>query len=692
MAVRYVDYKDGDSNGAGDSFANRRRRLAGLVYEAFDEIRIMRTPPPIQADDVTASWGGTTLQFVEITCDTPLVEIIGPTIDEEPTLIQGVGEGGSWSLHETGLTYDPNDTTTFKQGTGSLKISLQEDYSGLSDTRLILSTNVTEIDLSAFERISFWMKFSQVFSSGLGISIAMYDDTVENDHGTGVFLGVSALSEITPGQWIPYTVDNGSPLPSVVKSIGVVLTCDSSPQEIDLWIDGVVAVRATGEGPSLRSLVGPTSTGPWFPLGDMRPDWLMLSQSPFSDNNNTSSVLYYYGGSIPEGSLYFREPCDVLDGADTLPHLNEIDVPIGSVTVRGGYDTTDMTTQETDTWLDFVRHPSGGVTFEGSTHHVTVQDLFVVNSHTAGFTLQPTTGNMDSSVFDNVGAIGCIDGLVFDDVVRTTFNNVILSHHDRHGMIMTAAGCTFSDVTVTCCGSGLDTTVVAEGNGGGVVLRGSINNEFHDVLLDNNDSFDIHFDRASVVNIFFGGRIVQISSAAEADNLFRGVSGSEDPEFESLQPQAHYPRYFGHRGRLLFEKFGDEVGKDRQFLPQGTIGSSTTTVDTPGRSWRMVSTYDEAPTVLLLGVLAVNNDEQVTVTCRMHRTSSGATAQLRCRGGQIDGVPSDVTDSASGSGSYETLSISFTPTVSGTVEIEAVVSGGSGEAVYVDNITVEQPS
>jgi hypothetical protein len=81
----------------------------------------------------------------------------------------------------------------------------------------------------------------------------------------------------------------------------------------------------------------------------------------------------------------------------------------------------------------------------------------------------------------------------------------------------------------------------------------------------------------------------------------------------------------------------------------------------------------------------------VTVKAWVRRTNTGLTAKLVCPGGQIAGVPSNVTATiAAAADTWEELTINFTPTETGTVEIEYQVYGGTTFSAYIDDLTVSQ--
>jgi hypothetical protein len=150
--------------------------------------------------------------------------------------------------------------------------------------------------------------------------------------------------------------------------------------------------------------------------------------------------------------------------------------------------------------------------------------------------------------------------------------------------------------------------------------------------------------------------------------------------------------------RIVLENI-DALGATRVWTDGGTI-STETGADlrhtASGVSWKISPTNASLriaayPLDFVLATVAVNADAEVTVTCWMRRSNTGLTGKLVCRGGQIDGVASDVTDSVTeAADTWEQLSIAFTPTEAGVVQIEAWAYGGTTYSLYVDDISITQ--
>jgi hypothetical protein len=132
------------------------------------------------------------------------------------------------------------------------------------------------------------------------------------------------------------------------------------------------------------------------------------------------------------------------------------------------------------------------------------------------------------------------------------------------------------------------------------------------------------------------------------------------------------------------------------FTDGGRVYSDTSIRYTnSGIAWRMdvISTNraSDYPFGFVIARIAVEANKQVTVKAWFRRNNTGITGRLICKGGQIAGVGSDVyADMTASANTWEQLSISFTPTEAGVVEIEAQAWGGSSWSVWVDDLEITQ--
>lgn len=114
-----------------------------------------------------------------------------------------------------------------------------------------------------------------------------------------------------------------------------------------------------------------------------------------------------------------------------------------------------------------------------------------------------------------------------------------------------------------------------------------------------------------------------------------------------------------------------------------------------GIAWKLSPTSDtrsaEYPLDYVVATIAVLANALVTVKLWMRRTNTALTGVLVCRGGQINGVTNDVSSSMTAAAdTWEEITITFTPTENGVVEIEAWAYGGTTHSLYIDDFSMTQ--
>ena len=124
--------------------------------------------------------------------------------------------------------------------------------------------------------------------------------------------------------------------------------------------------------------------------------------------------------------------------------------------------------------------------------------------------------------------------------------------------------------------------------------------------------------------------------------------------------------------------------------PQTSVRYSNT-----GYAWSLAPTSDyrrdNYPLDFPISQIAVSANSMVTIKAWMRRTSTGLTFRLRVKGGQIAGVTNDVISyTTAAADTWEQVSLSFTPTESGVVELLAECWGGSTYTGYIDDLTITQ--
>ena len=135
------------------------------------------------------------------------------------------------------------------------------------------------------------------------------------------------------------------------------------------------------------------------------------------------------------------------------------------------------------------------------------------------------------------------------------------------------------------------------------------------------------------------------------------------------------------------------------YVNGSTILSDTSTRHTAsGISWKMtpsVSTTagnptSNSPLSLPVATIACNASALVTASVWVYRTSTSVNTSFVCPGGQISGVSSDVVATAAAAiNTWEQLTITFTPSQQGVVQLYVQCYGAAAD-IFVDDFAVSQ--
>lgn len=219
-------------------------------------------------------------------------------------------------------------------------------------------------------------------------------------------------------------------------------------------------------------------------------------------------------------------------------------------------------------------------------------------------------------------------------------------------------------------------------------------------------------DNCRLINIsgVLGATASAISCASSYNNEFTNVntSGSTTSAFAADIGNSYCNKCtFGEstlvtgltqyrEGRVFLQNQNNNSNNHYIYMYGGTIVSSTSTrYSSSGISWALSPTNAlrniSYPLQFSLAKVYVLANKLVTIRAMMSRTDVGLTVGLRVRGGQINGVSNDLT-------SYmityvlpwEQVSLTFTPTENGVVEILGEAYGGTTYTGYIDNLTISQ--
>lgn len=640
-----------------------------------------------------ASGGVTNANNLVVKTSSPLVQNIA--------LCGGRGEKPAWTASANVTT--SQNTTIWKEGNSCANIDVA---AGFATGKAAYYTLPATLDLSAYQQVTFWARMN---TGTLGAAGQAYVALCTDTTGDTVVhqCDIPALGAIAV--WVPVTVNLGTNLNAAIRSVAIYVVTDLGAQTFRL--DNIVACKAASSADSvtLNSLVSKsdgTGDEAWYAIQSINNDVIMLANA--NSETSQSANVRGYNGVTETVTTYKRETTKTAPAATagTVVASALDNGTSGSlITYSGGWNRTDMSTQIGQTWYDgsngfgiglqisgrvfnqidrlnFCRYGTG-IQFTGATFDTIVGSAYTTASTSVGLDLGSGTTRISCTSLwaNNNGTIGVNyagTGSVIADIK-------LASNNSQNGLALTGA----QYVTV---GS------IIGGNNGG--------NSDGDIRFA--ATFNCTIGTATLTNSFGSGIVT--NGGVGFNNYING--GSSSGHTYGIFPFAITELYFNNFtindgtdvapsgsvvGFIYFNRLDNTDNNSWVYQTGfGTVNQQTAVVDSPATtSWRMRPTSTNAaansPLLLKLGTVVCAASSAVTVTARMRRDNTALTMRLVCPGGQITGVSTSVSsDMTAAANTWETVTITFTPTKAGAVDIYAHAFGGTAFSGYVSNLTATQ--
>jgi hypothetical protein len=193
-----------------------------------------------------------------------------------------------------------------------------------------------------------------------------------------------------------------------------------------------------------------------------------------------------------------------------------------------------------------------------------------------------------------------------------------------------------------------------------------------------NETFNNCFTSGNISNGFFSfGGTMYLNNCTVQESVEFGIYGGSDGRIYNMNLDNISNNHY------IYTDYG-------MIRPQVSVRYNNS-----GFAWSMAPTNDyrrdNYPLGFPIAKAAVNANNLVIVRAWMRRNSIGLTTRLRVKGGQIAGVPNDITSYMSAAAdTWEQVTLNFTPTEAGVVEILAECWGGTTFTAYVDDISITQ--
>ena len=609
--------------------------------------------------------------------------------------------GGAWtaSANVTATVI----TSDFKEGYGAASIVI----AGAFTTGLAAYFPLGSItDFSAYKQISFFIKQTSGTTGADGaITLSLCSDTV----GAVPVNTINVPTTTTNNKWIPMTVDTAGALGASIQSVALNVVTDNGAQTF--LLDNIIACKdsTSADAIHLRNLIGKnTGTETWFAIQSITDSRVMLDQG-YQILPSAGVTYRGYAGTTETVTAYRRETIrtTMVTAASTAVNQITDSGTLGSlISYEGGWNRTDMSTQTLDTWYDGQNGFGRGFDLT-SRSYVSMNKINAVR-YSEGFFLSAcsqinlnnwASNNNTVSALTFVGCygvdLGTCNGLSHN-VVTTAAMNFTGNNSDIYATNIyscdgnSARGIQFGSGSAAAARINLG-IVVARNNGtNNLCLQGTTTCIMQSLTSTTGGSsgiLSLATSNTIINNLVSQGNTTSGINNTGGDLALTNAAISEATEVTTT---TGYDAY-------VFSGTHDATTDNHQIFTDGGRISSTSAVrhTASGIAWQFAPTSATRtalyPLRLSIANIMCNANALVTVKAWFRRDNTGITARLVCKGGQIAGVPTDAVATASAViDTWEELTITFTPTVIGGVEIIAEAYGGTTFNAYVDDETLTQ--
>lgn len=657
MATFYLDPENGNDANDGTSFVNRWKSITSGATAARiapgDTIRIIASPDPTSLGQ-SASW-------TDGSATVTLTTAVTATIDNGET---------AWtaSANITSTT----DAITFRTGTKSARFTPATAFTTGKMAYIALGAST---NLSAYKQLSLWFRSSGSSPSGM-FQIKLCSDTTGDTPVDTLSLTTQSISNV----WQAITVEAGANFGSAIQSIALYATSDPA---IDIvLLDQIIACKASTAADSLtlNSLIGKQSDGSdgWWPILSIDGTSVLLDAS----GTGGAPTSLPYRGTTESVTTYKREP--IILSAANLGNVQDSGTDGSPITYSGGWDRTDMSTQTGETWLGHTATTgnTGYMQFNANAKNfVRLDKLFSVRGYGIAFGITESYG-LSAGL---IGSAASYRGAYLQNVVGASIDELRQIIGAEAGVVCDGSThCNINGVKkIFCKNEGiylLNTTRNCRINGvTGAKVYGNTYGIFQDFNSTLNQALNLGFSNNSVADAGVGtssakmGRIDLVNCNLNSTNAVISSTGY-------VYSHNHNQTADNHK---IYWRNGT-----------GTIVSATDQRHTAsGISWKFLPTdatkvNNVAPLSLSVAKIGCAASTLRTVKLWMRRTNTGLSMRLRVPGGQIAGVASDVTSSITvAADTWEQVTVTFTPSEAGVVEVFAEAWGGTTYSGWVDDLS-----
>jgi len=683
-SIFYLDYVNGNDANDGSSWANAWKTITNGATAARiapgDIIRIAKSPAPTSIGNAT--WTNLSKTVTLATAQTANIDMC---------------ESAWTAANGATVTLTPVATDA-KEGSNCMKIAFPS--SPATNTKYAYFATGT-LNLSSYQKISFWIKNSAAIANATTLKVVLCSDTAGNTIVDTFY--IPAIPSTSQG--IPLTLarSGGGNLGASIQSIAIYTDASTPTGSSYIYVDNFIA--CTTNGLNLQSLISKNpneqgGTEGWYAIQSINGTTVLLD----NDVNCKANAGRGYSGTTETVTTYKRETIKTALVSTSLTVVQEVQdsgTAGSNIQFQGGYDTSTGN-QTGETFFDGLNGNGYGL-YLNNKSYITLNYLNVYRYY-HGIYFNSSNNNTITTLSNanNNGNTGIYFTNNSNNNTITTLsnannngNNGIYSNNSNNNTITTLSNAN-NNIGQGLSNSGnnsIITTISNANNNSSYGVYCSGNNNIITTLsnANNNGSAGVYFAY---------GCNNTIKSLSTSGNGIAGVYSNTGINylFNALINEAtEVSGYFNFANSRLYSHNHDQTANNHAiFTDGGQVHSDTSVRHTAsGIAWRLdVTSTNRAsnyPLNFVIARIAVAANSQVTVKAWFRRNNTGITGRLICKGGQIAGVSSDVyADMTAAANTWEQLTINFTPTEAGVVEIEAQAWGGTSYSVWVDDLDISQ--
>jgi len=216
------------------------------------------------------------------------------------------------------------------------------------------------LDLSGYQQVSFYVQNVSGTLSDNSLSLRLCTDTAGSTSVHTIPITLSKLS--TNNRWCPLTVDLGTNLNSSIQSIAVYVDNDDGAHQIRLH--NIIACKASSANDSLtlNSVIGLNTTADpaWWGIYqiDGKNIFIGNQRDGYTGNSYYIQPCARWSATNTSASLYKRQPIiyhtSATSSSTQLDSFSTSGSDGNEITISGGWDTTNMSSQTGYTFVDYV--------------------------------------------------------------------------------------------------------------------------------------------------------------------------------------------------------------------------------------------------------------------------------------------------------------------------------------------------